>query len=92
MDSDSVPSQTIDAGAPSVIAQYEKALAELEQIVARLEQGEQSLEKSLQDYERGIALERQCRMALDEAERRIEALNASPEAENDAPRGNDGLF
>lgn len=92
MDSDSIQSQTIDDGAPSAIAQYEKALAELEQIVVRLEQGDQSLEKSLVDYERGIHLERQCQKALDEAEQRITALNESPEAEDDAPRGNDGLF
>jgi len=92
MDSDSVPSQTVDEGAPSAIAQYEKALAELEQIVARLEQGEQSLEQSLKDYERGIRLERQCQQALDEAEQRINALNASPEEEDAAPRDTNGLF
>ena len=92
MDSDSVQSQTIDDGAPSAIAQYEKALAELEQVVARLEQGDQSLEQSLEDYERGIRLERQCQKALDEAEQRINALNESPEEQDSAPRDTDGLF
>ncbi|MFO7582717.1 exodeoxyribonuclease VII small subunit [Guyparkeria sp.] len=89
MDSDRISSQTIEEGAPSAIAQYEKALGELEQIVARLEQGDQSLEQSLQDYERGIRLERQCQKALDEAEQRVNALNDSP-AEDDAPSRDDG--
>lgn len=78
MDSDSIPPQMIEAGDPSAIAQYEKALAELEQIVARLEQSEQSLEESLKDYERGVDLERQCQQALDEAERRVNAINERP--------------
>ncbi|MCL7745398.1 exodeoxyribonuclease VII small subunit [Guyparkeria hydrothermalis] len=73
-----IPAQTVDAGDPSAIARYEKALAELEQIVARLESGEQSLEQSLKDYERGVELERQCQRALDEAERRVAAINEPP--------------
>jgi len=92
MDSETPQSQTIDDGAPSAITQYEKALAELEQIVARLEQGDQSLEQSLKDYERGIHLERQCQQALDEAEQRINALNASPEEEDAAAGNSNGLF
>ena len=73
-----IPAHTVDAGDPSAIASYEKALAELEQIVARLESGEQSLEQSLKDYERGVELERQCQRALDEAERRVAAINEPP--------------
>lgn len=83
-----VTEQTVDAGDPSAIARYEKALAELEQIVARLEAGEQSLEQSLKDYERGVELERQCQRALDEAERRVAAINEPPADEGgngDAP-------
>ncbi len=92
MDSDRIPSQTIEEGAPSAIAQYEKALGELEQIVARLEQGDQSLEESLKDYERGIRLERQCQKALDEAEQRINALNESPAEDDQSPRGDGSLL
>ena len=92
MDSDRIPSQTIEEGAPSAITQYEKALGELEQIVARLEQGDQSLEESLKDYERGIRLERQCQKALDEAEQRINALNDSPAEDDPSPRDDGSLF
>ncbi|WP_410474849.1 exodeoxyribonuclease VII small subunit [Guyparkeria sp. TX1] len=67
--------QIVENGDPSAITRYEQALAELEQIVARLESGEQSLEQSLKDYERGVELERQCQRALDEAERRVAAIN-----------------
>ncbi|TKA89286.1 exodeoxyribonuclease VII small subunit [Guyparkeria sp. SB14A] len=72
--------QTVENGDPSAITRYEQALAELEQIVARLETGEQSLEQSLKDYERGVELERQCQRALDEAERRVAAIN-EPDAD-----------
>jgi exodeoxyribonuclease VII small subunit len=69
------PRQTVEAGDPSAITRYEQSLAELEQIVARLEAGEQSLEQALRDYERGVQLERDCQRALDEAERRVAALD-----------------
>ncbi|QGT77872.1 exodeoxyribonuclease VII small subunit [Guyparkeria halophila] len=72
--------QTVENGDPSAITRYEQALAELEQIVARLETGEQSLEQSLKDYERGVELERQCQRVLDEAERRVAAIN-EPDAD-----------
>lgn len=73
--SKTIRSQTVENGDPSAITRYEQALTELEQIVARLETGEQSLEQSLKDYERGVELERQCQRALDEAERRVAAIN-----------------
>ncbi|MFO7808903.1 exodeoxyribonuclease VII small subunit [Guyparkeria sp.] len=73
--SKTIRSQTVENGDPSAITRYEQALTELEQIVARLETGEQSLEQSLKDYERGVELERQCQRALDEAERRVTAIN-----------------
>lgn len=68
---------TIEAGNPDVIAQYERSMHELEQIVARLEAGETTLEQSLADYERGAQLARQCEQALKAAEQRIEALSRS---------------
>ncbi len=78
--SKTIRSQTVENGDPSAITRYEQALTELEQIVARLETGEQNLEQSLKDYERGVELERQCQRALDEAERRVAAIN-DPEAD-----------
>jgi exodeoxyribonuclease VII small subunit len=79
--SKTIRSQTVENGDPSAITRYEQALTELEQIVARLETGEQSLEQSLKDYERGVELERQCQRALDEAERRVAAIN-EPDADD----------
>lgn len=79
--SETITPQTVENGDPSAITRYEQALAELEQIVARLETGEQSLEQSLKDYERGVELERQCQRALDEAERRVAAINQPDAAE-----------
>ncbi len=73
--SKTIRSQTVENGDPSAITRYEQALTELERIVTRLETGEQSLEQSLKDYERGVELERQCQRALDEAERRVAAIN-----------------
>lgn len=83
----STAAQTIEAGNPDVIAQYERSMSELEQIVARLEQGETTLEQSLADYERGALLARQCEQALKAAEQRIDAL-MQPEEED--PSQNNG--
>lgn len=66
--------QTIQHGDANSIADYEKAINELQAIVERLERGEQSLEASLKDYERGVALEKQCQQALDQAEHRIRMI------------------
>lgn len=82
----STAAQTIEAGNPDVIAQYERSMNELEQIVARLEQGETTLEQSLADYERGALLARQCEQALKAAEQRIDAL-MQPEEESSRKNG-----
>lgn len=83
----STAAQTIEAGNPDVIAQYERSMSELEQIVARLEQGETTLEQSLADYERGALLARQCEQALKAAEQRIEALTQSDDSEDHPKKG-----
>ena len=44
---------------------FEKSIAELEDIVRQMEDGEIGLEQSLNLYQRGIALVRGCREALD---------------------------
>jgi exodeoxyribonuclease VII small subunit len=56
------------------VARFEAALKELEEIVARMEDGELPLEQSLQLFERGVALARDCRAALDTAELRVKTL------------------
>ena len=70
------------------VASFERALDELEQVVQKMEKGEQSLDESLAAYERGIALYRDCRQALERAEQRVRMLAdpADPERAEDFPR------
>lgn len=58
------------AGTPD----FEQALCDLEAIVEQLEQGDLPLEESLQAFERGVALTRQCQVALKHAEQKVEIL------------------
>lgn len=62
------------------VARFEHALQELESVVEQLESGEPSLEKTLQLYERGMALSRICRQALDLAELKVRELSEAAEA------------
>lgn len=60
---------------------FEEALTELESLVDTLERGELTLEQSLSHFERGIALTRTCRQALDTAEQKVRILTGeSPDA------------
>lgn len=70
------PDKTKVADSPndSPVANFEHALDELEMLVQRMEAGDLALEDSLSAYERGIALYRQCRGALDQAELRVRQL------------------
>ena len=73
------------------VASFERALDELEQVVQKMEKGEQSLDDSLAAYERGIALYRDCRQALERAEQRVRLLAdpADPDRAEDFPRDAD---
>ncbi len=73
------------------VASFERALDDLEQVVQKMEKGEQSLDESLAAYERGIALYRDCRQALERAEQRVRLLAdpADPERAEDFPRDAD---
>ena len=53
---------------------FEASLNQLETIVKQLEAGDLALEESLKLFEKGVALSRECRERLNEAERRIEIL------------------
>lgn len=55
---------------------FEEALAELEGIVNQMEGGQLSLEASLTAYSRGAALLRQCQSQLQEAQHKVQQLNA----------------
>ncbi|MEO5343832.1 MAG: exodeoxyribonuclease VII small subunit [Gammaproteobacteria bacterium SHHR-1] len=54
---------------------FEASLKELETLVASMEQGDMSLEDSLKAFERGVALTRQCRDTLQQAEQRVSILS-----------------
>jgi exodeoxyribonuclease VII small subunit len=56
---------------------FEKAMARLEQIVAAIEQGKVGLEDSIQQFEEGMALIRQCRAVLAEAEMKVQQLQVA---------------
>lgn len=66
------------------VARFEDAMKELETIVQNLERGELPLEESLQLFERGMALARQCRGALDSAELKLRNLLGPPGTEDQA--------
>lgn len=61
---------------PAAPVDFEKALADLEQQVQRLESGELSLEAALQAFESGVKLTRDCQLALDQAEQKVQTLLA----------------
>ena len=63
---------------------FENAIEQLEELVGALEEGDLSLEESLKAFENGIKLTRECQVALEKAEQRIQILtqeNELPEAE-----------
>ncbi|MDJ0653251.1 MAG: exodeoxyribonuclease VII small subunit [Xanthomonadales bacterium] len=53
---------------------FEEALKELETLVESMEQGDLTLEQSLASFERGVALTRLCRDALDQAQLKVDKL------------------
>ena len=53
---------------------FEASLKELETLVESMEQGEMTLEQSLASFERGVALTRICRDALDQAQLKVDQL------------------
>ena len=57
---------------------FENSLADLEQLVVRMERGEMPLEEALATFQRGLALARECQVALQQAEQQIRML--SPDA------------
>lgn len=53
---------------------FEKSLSALETLVVAMEKGSMSLDESLKAFEDGIKLSRECQMALQEAEQKVEIL------------------
>lgn len=56
---------------------FESGLKELETLVHALESGELTLNESLQKFERGVELYKNCRVTLDQAEKKIKILSDS---------------
>jgi len=53
---------------------FEAALDQLEKLVANMEEGELSLEDSLVAFEQGVKLTRECQLALQDAEQKVQLL------------------
>jgi exodeoxyribonuclease VII small subunit len=60
---------------------FEQAIKELTAIVGKIEQGDITLGDSLQQYEKGMALIKQCRKILQDAEKRIEKIAEERDAD-----------
>ena len=61
---------------------FEEAIKELTNIVGKIEQGQIPLQDSLEQYEKGMALIKQCRTILQQAEERIEKITKEEETED----------
>lgn len=53
---------------------FEESLTNLENLVEAMEAGELSLEESLKAFEQGIKLTRECQLALEQAEQKVQLL------------------
>ena len=53
---------------------FEQNLQQLNDLVEKMEAGGLSLEDSLKSFEQGIALTRQCQLALKQAEQKVQIL------------------
>ena len=69
---------------------FEQSLAELEALVDVLEKGDLTLEESLAAFERGVALTRTCRGALDEADQKVRILTGQSADAGTEPFQTDG--
>lgn len=58
---------------------FEEAIGQLEELVEALEEGDLSLEESLKAFEDGIKLTRECQLALEKAEQRVQILSKDSE-------------
>lgn len=56
---------------------FENAIGRAEEIAEAIEQGEIGLEESIKQFEEGMTLIKKCRKVLEDAELRIQTLEAS---------------
>ncbi|MBQ3871916.1 MAG: exodeoxyribonuclease VII small subunit [Clostridia bacterium] len=55
---------------------FEQKIGELEEILKAFENKDLELDRSLELYEKGIRLIRECTKALEEAQKKVEEINA----------------
>lgn len=55
---------------------FEQKIGELEEILNAFENKDLELDRSLELYEKGIRLIRECTKALEEAQKKVEEINA----------------
>ena len=60
---------------------FEQSMAELESIVTKLEAGDITLDDSHELFEKGIKLAKTCQKKLDDAEKKVKILTASPDGD-----------
>ena len=53
---------------------FEESLKELEETVKKLESGETTLEEAMNLFEKGVALTKNCRKLLDEAQLKVKKV------------------
>lgn len=53
---------------------FEKSISELEKLVSELESGNSTLDESIDKFEKGMALIKECKIALDSARGRVEKI------------------
>lgn len=56
--------------------QFENGLKELEKIAEQLERGNSTLEESLEQFSRGVSLIKDCRLALEQGQQKIQILTS----------------
>src|SRR5512147_931564 len=80
-----VPHLVMATAENSSLGGLEKSLEELEALVTRMESGDLPLEQALKEFERGVKLTRQCQVALQEAEQKVEILLRKSEQAEPSP-------
>lgn len=56
--------------------QFENGLKELEKIAEQLERGNSTLEESLEQFSRGVSIIKDCRLALEQAQQKVQILTS----------------
>lgn len=56
------------------MATFEEALKELEETVKKLESGDTTLDEAMSLFEKGVALTKECRKMLDEAQLKVKKV------------------